>query len=319
MNDRSEISKRLWPGGLPGTTTTTPSFQQFPNGVQLNQIWMESLAKGMTQMEGSYNIEDFTNPATALTVPAPLPLVNLRNGVVLPSRILPSVMPEAPTNQNQNQMQQGGKTTQIPLNDADEGAVERERKRKNREFAKRSRIKRRNEQTLLEDEVAGLQKINSRLRQIVQETIPTHAQSILKKCCADHPLHHAANASGNRKEDMLANSDFQLVENLIKQQQSFCLTDPAQADNPIVYASENFYKMTGFTKEASLGRNCRFLQGKDTGMKAVALIRDSIKNGKDISVNLINYKADATPFWNHFFIAALRNGTGKIVNYVSIN
>jgi PAS domain-containing protein len=216
-------------------------------------------------------------------------------------------------------MQQGGKTTQILLNDADKGAAERERKRKNREFAKRSREKRRNEQTLLEDEVAGLQQINSRLRQIVQEKIPTHGQSILKKCCADHPLHHAANASGNRKEDMLANSDFHLVENLIKQQQSFCLTDPALPDNPIVYASANFYKLTGFTKEASLGRNCRFLQGKDTGMKSVALIRDSIKDGKDISVNLLNYKADATPFWNQFFIAALRNRTGKIVNYVSID
>jgi PAS domain-containing protein len=326
MNDQSDITKRLWPGGFPGTTTTTttttttPSFQQFPNGLQLNQIWMDSLAKGMTQMEGSYNIATSTNPATALTVPSPRPLAHPpRNGVVLPSRILPSVMPEAPTSPNQNQMQPGEETTQIRLDDADEGAVERERKRKNREFAKRSREKRRNEQKLLEDEVAGLQKINSRLRQIVQEKIPTHAQSILKKCCADHPLHHAANASGNRKEDMLANSDFHLVENLIKQQQSFCLTDPAQPDNPIVYASENFYNLTGFTKEASLGRNCRFLQGKDTGMKSVALIRDSIKNGKDISVNLLNYKADATPFWNQFFIAALRNRTGKIVNYVSIN
>lgn len=351
MNDQSDITKRLWPIGLPGNggpgsvTSTGISFQQFPNGAQLNQIWMDSLAKGMAQMEGVYA----PAPATDLTLrsPRPLPQSVVKQGATLPSSI-PSNIPSstmapiplhqvaAPVSsvdlrQQQHRQQHQQHHQQLPSpsthrpmmmhhqqHPPSEAAAEAERKRKNREFAKRSREKRKNAQRVLEDELAALQMTNNRLRQIIQEKIPTLAQSILKKCCADHPLHHAAkNPSGNKKEDSLASSDFHLLENLIKQQQSFCLTDPAQPDNPIVYASENFYKLSGYTKETTLGRNCRFLQGKDTDIKSVAMIRESIEEGKDISVNLLNYKADGTPFWNQFFIAALRNRTGTIVNYVS--
>lgn len=33
---------------------------------------------------------------------------------------------------------------------------------------------------------------------------------------------------------------------------------------------------------------------------------------RDTSVCLMNYKADGTPFWNQFFVAALRDDTGKV-------
>eukprot|EP00980_Cylindrotheca_fusiformis_P006865 scaffold1436_cov112-Cylindrotheca_fusiformis.AAC.1 len=360
MNDQSDITKRLWPVGLPGTNPApTATFQQFPNGAQLNQIWMDSLAKGMAQMENSYG----TAPATDLSFPSPRPIANnmpkqqQHQGIAMPSAVSTAapipVMPPPPPNpagthpatahpmnhhiqmQHRQQplqsqyaaSQQAFNNSSAGMNGANfvnvfasggEAEAEAERKRKNREFAKRSREKRKNAQRLLEDELADLQVTNNRLRQIVQEELPAQAQSILKKCCADHPLHHAASSSGNKKEDALANSDFHLLENLIKQQQSFCLTDPAQPDNPIVYASENFYKLSGYSKKETLGRNCRFLQGKDTDSQSVAMIRESIQDGKDISVNLLNYKADGTPFWNQFFIAALRNRTGKIVNYVGV-
>lgn len=40
--------------------------------------------------------------------------------------------------------------------------------------------------------------------------------------------------------------------------------------------------------------------------------------GSDTSVYLRQYKADGTVFWNHVFVAALRNSEGKIINYVGI-
>ena len=40
--------------------------------------------------------------------------------------------------------------------------------------------------------------------------------------------------------------------------------------------------------------------------------------GIDTSVCLLNYKADGTPFWNQFFVAALRDAEGVIVNYVGV-
>lgn len=40
--------------------------------------------------------------------------------------------------------------------------------------------------------------------------------------------------------------------------------------------------------------------------------------GSDTSVYLRQYKADGTVFWNHVFVAALRNSEDKIINYVGI-
>jgi hypothetical protein len=32
----------------------------------------------------------------------------------------------------------------------------------------------------------------------------------------------------------------------------------------------------------------------------------------------LNYKADGSPFWNQFFVAALRDSEGGVVNYVGV-
>jgi hypothetical protein len=60
------------------------------------------------------------------------------------------------------------------------------------------------------------------------------------------------------------------------------------------------------------------LQGPATDPRAVSKIRKAIEGGYDVSVCLLNYKIDASTFWNHFFIAALRDGKGSIVNFVGV-
>ncbi|KAK0358975.1 hypothetical protein LTR94_033141, partial [Friedmanniomyces endolithicus] len=42
------------------------------------------------------------------------------------------------------------------------------------------------------------------------------------------------------------------------------ITDPRLPDNPVVFANGAFCRLTGYERDEILGRNCRFLQGKDT-------------------------------------------------------
>ena len=41
-----------------------------------------------------------------------------------------------------------------------------------------------------------------------------------------------------------------------------------------------------------------------------------IEKGEDTTVVLLNYRSDGATFWNQFYIAALRDGDGNIVNYL---
>ena len=117
--------------------------------------------------------------------------------------------------------------------------------------------------------------------------------------------------------ELLGRSDFELIESLAQSRESFVLTDPRMPDNPIVYVSCAFLKLTRYAREQVIGRNCRFLQGIHTDHTAVKSLREAIEKGKDVSVCLLNYKADGTPFWNHIFVAALHDRQNRIVNYVS--
>jgi PAS domain S-box-containing protein len=85
---------------------------------------------------------------------------------------------------------------------------------------------------------------------------------------------------------------------------SFCVTDPSLPDNPVIYISEGFCNLTGYDLEDVVGKNCRFLQGKETAKEDVERIRDAIENEKDCSVNLLNYKKDGATFINEVSIFA---------------
>jgi len=117
---------------------------------------------------------------------------------------------------------------------------------------------------------------------------------------------------------VLDDPDFNFIKPLQTAQQNFVVTDPSLPDNPIVYATQGFLNLTGYTLDQVLGRNCRFLQGPETDPKAVDKIRKAIEAGIDMSVCLLNYRADGTTFWNQFFIAALRDAAGNVTNYVGV-
>ena len=125
-------------------------------------------------------------------------------------------------------------------------------------------------------------------------------------------------SDANNANKVLDDPDFSFIKALQTAQQNFVVTDPSLPDNPIVYATQGFLNLTGYTLDQVLGRNCRFLQGPETDPKSVEKIRKSIEDGTDMSVCLLNYRIDGTTFWNQFFIAALRDAEGNITNYVGV-
>ncbi|MET3575619.1 PAS domain-containing protein [Bhargavaea ullalensis] len=84
------------------------------------------------------------------------------------------------------------------------------------------------------------------------------------------------------------------------------VTDPAQEDNPVIFANRTFETLTGYSPEETIGRNCRFLQGEKTNREDLRKIREAVRNEQSITVTLKNYRKDGRPFWNRLQIEPIR-------------
>ncbi|GEO99836.1 histidine kinase famiy protein [Methylobacterium haplocladii] len=93
------------------------------------------------------------------------------------------------------------------------------------------------------------------------------------------------------------------------------VTDPHQADNPIIVANHAFTKMTGYANDEVIGRNCRFLQGPETDGVAVDALRRAIAERREFATEILNYRKDGSSFWNALFVSPVHNNQGELVYF----
>lgn len=193
------------------------------------------------------------------------------------------------------------------------------RRERNRILARRTRLRKKFFFESLQKEVTDLQNENFALKEIVRTKMEAEkSKEVLDSCKANEELPDVVlEQCGD--PNSLGRQDFNLMSSIRKSQQCFVISDPSLQDNPIVYASDDFLALTGYTRDQVLGRNCRFLQGPETDKGKVDQIRKALQVGDDVTVTFINYTAEGTPFWNKLFIAALRDAQNNIVNYIGVS
>jgi PAS domain S-box-containing protein len=90
------------------------------------------------------------------------------------------------------------------------------------------------------------------------------------------------------------------------------ITDPNQPDNPIVFMNDAFTKLTGYTRDEVMGKNCRFLQGPATNREDVTRIRNAIARREPIEIDLLNYRKDGSTFWNRLLLSPVFTEAGDL-------
>lgn len=98
---------------------------------------------------------------------------------------------------------------------------------------------------------------------------------------------------------------------------SLVIADAQLPDMPLVYVNNAFERVTGYNREFVIGRNCRFLQGNDTSPADRQLIRDALEVGREVTLDILNYRADGEPFVNRLLISPMRDGE-KITHFLGI-
>ena len=96
------------------------------------------------------------------------------------------------------------------------------------------------------------------------------------------------------------------------------ITDPNLPDNPIIYSNESVLRITGYSADEMIGRNCRFLQDQDRNQPELDELREAIREDHDSRVLLRNYRKDGTLFWNELSISPVYDENGKVINHIGV-
>ena len=111
--------------------------------------------------------------------------------------------------------------------------------------------------------------------------------------------------------DPLARRDLGIVA-MERTRTPMVVTDPRLPDNPIVLANTAFLDLTGYDADALIGRNCRFLQGRDTDPAAIEIVRQAVAEEREVTVELLNYRRDGRPFWNQLLLSPIFDDDGAL-------
>ena len=89
-------------------------------------------------------------------------------------------------------------------------------------------------------------------------------------------------------------------------------------DNILIYANPAFEKLTGYSNDEILYRDCRFLQGDDNDQPGLQAIRYAVKSNQPCRQVIRNYRKDGSLFWNELSITPVFNDADQLTYYIGI-
>lgn len=96
------------------------------------------------------------------------------------------------------------------------------------------------------------------------------------------------------------------------------IADASRPDLPLVYVNPAFERMTGYSREEILGRNCHFLQNGESQQPGLNEIRVALQRGQPGRAVVRNYHKDGSAFWNELTIAPVRDEEGRLTHFIGV-
>ncbi len=93
------------------------------------------------------------------------------------------------------------------------------------------------------------------------------------------------------------------------------VTDAALPGNPITFANQAFMNLSGYSLDELLGQDPHFMNGAKTDPEAIQRYERAMAEGRDETLEILQYRKDGTPFQAMLFATPLDDGQGTVTNH----
>jgi PAS domain S-box-containing protein len=105
------------------------------------------------------------------------------------------------------------------------------------------------------------------------------------------------------------------VEAVRRTRMPMLVTDATLPGNPIVFANQSFIDLSGYTMDALLGQDPHFMNGEGTDPEAIRRYEAAIMEGRDETLEILQYRKDGSPFRAMLFASPVDDGQGTVTNH----
>ncbi len=171
---------------------------------------------------------------------------------------------------------------------------------------------------------AGAEQTMDQMSQASSSILKTPSQSTAGTPMLQDTVHNYDRPVMNPPENIYSSSGFNMLKALMRVASrpnaavsigsvdmscAFTVSDALDPEQPLIYCSDSFCRLTGYERSEIYGRNCRFLQAPgghvekgsertSTDNQAVAHLKRHVDSHKQCQASLINYRKDGQPFIN---------------------
>jgi PAS domain S-box-containing protein len=93
------------------------------------------------------------------------------------------------------------------------------------------------------------------------------------------------------------------------------MTDATLPGNPITFANHAFIKLSGYSLDELQGQHPHFMNGEETDPRSIAQYEAAMNEGRDETLEILQYRKDGTPFRAMLFATPINDGQGTVTNH----
>jgi PAS domain S-box-containing protein len=117
---------------------------------------------------------------------------------------------------------------------------------------------------------------------------------------------------------LLAQTNAQLAAAINSMNAAVAITDVTRADYPVVFINPGYTRLTGYSREETIGHPCRLLSGQDVNHEDVKRAKIAIAEDRPMTMTINKHRKDGAAFWSEIQLSSIRNDAGSVQFFISV-